>query len=90
MKKFTITLIAGFVVFSAGALLPKSTAQQNAKTISIAGLKDQVTIRRDERGIPYIEATNDDDLYFAQGYVTGERSALADGSFTAQRPRRVG
>ena len=70
MKKFTITLIASFMVFSAGALLPKSTAQQDAKTISIAGLKDRVTIRRDERGIPYIEAANDDDLYFAQGYVT--------------------
>jgi penicillin amidase len=70
MKKFTITLIASFLVFSAGALLPQSTAQQNARTISIAGLKDRVTIRRDERGIAYIEATNDDDLYFAQGYVT--------------------
>jgi len=70
MKKFPITLIASLLVFSAGALLPKSTAQENAKTISIAGLKDRVTIRRDERGIPYIEAMNDDDLYFAQGYVT--------------------
>jgi len=38
------------------------------------GLHGTVTIRRDERGIPYIEATNDDDLYFAQGYVTaGDR-----------------
>lgn len=27
-------------------------------------------MRRDERGIPYIEAKNDADLYFAQGYVT--------------------
>ena len=27
-------------------------------------------MRRDERGIPYIEAANDEDLYFAQGYVT--------------------
>jgi penicillin amidase len=70
MKKFTITVIASLLVFCAGALLPKSTAHQNAKTSSLAGLKDRVTIRRDERGIPYIEATNDDDLYFAQGYVT--------------------
>ena len=34
------------------------------------GLHGRVTVRRDERGIPYIEATNDEDLYFAQGYVT--------------------
>jgi penicillin amidase len=45
-------------------------APQTDKTVQIPGLRDRVTIRRDERGIPYIEATNDDDLYFAQGYVT--------------------
>ena len=27
-------------------------------------------IRRDERGIPYVEAKNDEDLYFGQGYAT--------------------
>jgi penicillin amidase len=27
-------------------------------------------VRRDERGIPYIQASNDHDLYLAQGYVT--------------------
>src|SRR6185369_3906395 len=31
---------------------------------------DKVTISRDRRGIPYIEAANDRDLYFAQGYAT--------------------
>ncbi len=44
--------------------------QANTKTITMAGLRDRVTVRRDERGIPYIEAKNEDDLYFAQGYVT--------------------
>src|SRR5215813_5669730 len=49
-------------------------AQPQANTMTLAGLKDRVTVRRDERGIPYIEATNDDDLYFAQGYITaGDR-----------------
>ena len=41
-----------------------------SSSIQIAGLQDRVTIRRDERGIPYIQANNDHDLYFAQGYVT--------------------
>lgn len=27
-------------------------------------------MRRDERGIPYVSANSDEDLYFAQGYVT--------------------
>jgi penicillin amidase len=48
--------------------------QANTKTIAMAGLRDRVTVRRDERGIPYIEAKNHEDLYFAQGYVTaGDR-----------------
>jgi penicillin amidase len=38
--------------------------------VRIAGLKKPVTVRRDERGIPYIEAADEEDLYFAQGYVT--------------------
>ncbi|MDQ6652725.1 MAG: penicillin acylase family protein [Acidobacteriota bacterium] len=42
----------------------------STRTLEIAGLRDRVTVRRDERGIPYIEAKNDEDLYFAQGYVT--------------------
>src|SRR5215211_6614756 len=38
--------------------------------IEISALIDTVTIRRDRRGIPYIEASNEKDLYFAQGYAT--------------------
>src|SRR5215213_2121024 len=33
-------------------------------------LMDQVTIRRDGRGVPFIQAANEADLYFAQGYAT--------------------
>ncbi|MEK6337371.1 MAG: penicillin acylase family protein [Acidobacteriota bacterium] len=47
-----------------------SAAQQQDKTLTIPGLRDRVTVRRDERGIPHIQATNDDDLFLAQGYVT--------------------
>jgi penicillin amidase len=36
----------------------------------LSGLKRPVVVRRDERGIPFIEAESEDDLYFAQGYVT--------------------
>ena len=44
--------------------------QGNTKTIAMLDLRDPVTVRRDERGIPYIEAKNNEDLYFAQGYAT--------------------
>jgi penicillin amidase len=49
---------------------PRVGASQTSNTIRLKGLKDSVTIKRDERGVPYIEAKNADDLYFAQGYVT--------------------
>ena len=45
-------------------------AQPAATKVVIPGLKDEVTVRRDGRGIPYIEAKTDSDLYFAQGYTT--------------------
>lgn len=38
--------------------------------LKIAGLRESVTVRRDDRGIPYITAKNEEDLYFAQGFVT--------------------
>ncbi len=40
------------------------------QNLNVAGLKDSVVVRRDGRGIPYIEAKNEADLYLAQGYVT--------------------
>lgn len=51
-------------------IVPPTSAQQNA--VQLQGIKDRITIRRDERGIPYIEAQNDEDLYFGQGYATAQ------------------
>jgi penicillin amidase len=59
-----------FIVLLCLATVPHSSAQQTA--IQIQGIKDRVTIRRDERGIPYVEAQNDEDLYFGQGYATAQ------------------
>ena len=63
-----------FALIISLALAP-ARAQQPAQgtgpqTLRLAGLTQAVTVRRDERGIPYIEAANEADLYFAQGYVT--------------------
>src|SRR5215210_3854148 len=57
-----------FIVSSSSSASAQAVAPANS--IQIVGLRDRVTVRRDERGIPYIEARNDEDLYFAQGYVT--------------------
>lgn len=61
MRSYLLLLL--LTLFSATAL-----GQQQA--IQIKGIKNKITIYRDERGIPYIEAQNDEDLYFAQGYAT--------------------
>lgn len=69
--KITFCLsVAGLLIAGAGLTVVSGQEPARSNSIQIAGLHDRVTIRRDERGIPYIEAANDDDLYFAQGYVT--------------------
>ncbi|MEI6186150.1 MAG: penicillin acylase family protein [Dehalococcoidia bacterium] len=39
-------------------------------TISMEGLKAPVEVRTDDHGIPHIFAQNEDDLFFAQGFIT--------------------
>src|SRR5215207_3235314 len=61
------------------SFLPPVSAQTAAPqagpvVVRLAGLKKGVKVRRGERGIPYVEAEDELDLYFAQGYVTaGDR-----------------
>jgi penicillin amidase len=55
---------------SAAFVVSGRIAAAQTEPALIPGLIDQVIIRRDERGIPYIQAKNDHDLYLAQGYVT--------------------
>jgi penicillin G amidase len=38
----------------------------------VSGLTAPVTVRRDQHGVPHIQAANMDDLLFAQGYVTAQ------------------
>ena len=40
--------------------------------LKVPGLKQPVEIIRDQQGIPHIFAKNDDDLFFAQGYVMAQ------------------
>jgi penicillin amidase len=63
--KVLLTYIFGILLFCS-----ISHAQTANNEISIAGIKEKVAIRRDARWIPYIDAKNDADVYFAQGYVT--------------------
>ncbi|NOT47896.1 MAG: penicillin acylase family protein, partial [Acidobacteria bacterium] len=47
-----------------------TVAQAPQKASDLPDLKASVLVRRDARAIPYIDAKNDEDLYFVQGFVT--------------------
>jgi penicillin amidase len=70
-RKIVVVILAAVICATANTFRPPRTAaQQASRTLNVTGLHGRVTVRRDERGIPYVEAGNDEDLYFAQGYVT--------------------
>ena len=64
-------VLVGIVVLAAAwfirAPLPKLDG-----TIDAASLKSEVTIRRDDRGIPHIEASSVSDLFFGQGFACAQ------------------
>src|SRR2546427_2201146 len=66
----SILLIINLSSDSSSLASQEASGRSSSQSLQLPGLRDRVTVRRDERGIPYIEATNDADLYFAQGYVT--------------------
>ncbi|WP_262245624.1 penicillin acylase family protein [Parapedobacter soli] len=43
--------------------------QSGGSEIVLSGITDDVVVRYDDNAVPHIFARNDDDLYFAQGYV---------------------
>ena len=49
-----------------------AVARDHRRHVKVAGLKEPVEIIRDQQGIPHIYAKNDDDLFFAQGYVMAQ------------------
>ena len=52
----------------------RTSARQNLPqldgSLAVPGLRAQVTVERDARGVPHLAAQTMDDLVFAQGYVT--------------------
>src|SRR5215831_6247450 len=50
----------------------KSVLAQIDGEIHLSGLKDRVEVLRDRWGVPHIYAKNDDDLFFAQGFVVAQ------------------
>jgi len=71
---FLASLIALLLIliFTAGSLIAYNATRMLPEQDGIAylrGLREPVTIVRDELGIPHIYASTAEDLFFAQGYV---------------------
>lgn len=64
---FILVLAFGFLFTFLRNSLP-----QTKGTIKVEQLIDEVKVTRNNHGIPTIEAKNDDDLYFAQGYIQAQ------------------
>ena len=62
--------ISASLPLASSSTVSRAPVAPGTSNIELSGLVDRVTVRRDERGIAYIEAKNDEDLYFAQGFVT--------------------
>lgn len=88
MRKSTVIgALSGAVTSAALAALyvyRRSLPQVNG-TLNVAGLNASVEILRDEWGVPHLYAENEDDLFFAQGYVHAQ-----DRLWQMEMNRRVG
>ncbi|WP_090871459.1 penicillin acylase family protein [Oceanobacillus limi] len=66
-----LLLVLAVMLFFANAYINKSLPQIEG-TISLPELDNEVTVLTDDHGIPHIKASNDRDLYIAQGYLQAQ------------------
>ena len=64
----TLVLLAVVLAVGVTSLVRRPFAQRGG-TLGLAGLTAPVTVRRDDRGIPQLYASDADDLFTAQGFV---------------------
>lgn len=69
--KKTAAMVAGVAGLAGGAyfVMTRRPLPKTKGAVSLQGLHEPVEIITDRYGVPHIYAQNEDDLYFAQGYV---------------------
>ena len=65
----SILLVLLILIGVTGVILVRRPFPKTEGTIRLPGLHDQVEIFRDSYGVPHIYATNEHDLFMAQGFV---------------------
>ena len=56
------------IVFLTGYLFLSRSLPKTSGLLSVTGLQNEVVIKRDDFGVPFITAQNLEDMYFATGY----------------------
>lgn len=69
---FGIVAIGAGVLFGGGYWYLSRSVPERDGTLHFSGLQSEVRVYWDDRGVPHIEASHLDDLFFAQGYVTAQ------------------
>ena len=73
---FAWLIVLVIVIIGFGILWLRSAAKASLPQldgdIHLAGLSAPVTIRRDQHGVPHIDAATQEDMFLAQGYVTAQ------------------
>ena len=64
---FILGTLGGYAFYLAHSALPQLDGR-----VQVSGLSAPVTVTRDGHGVPTIEASTLEDLFFAQGYVTAQ------------------
>ena len=64
-----VVVIVGIVMLTG---IKRGAIPQYKGELVVTGLGSEVTVYRDERGMPHIYATNEHDLYFSVGYVSAQ------------------
>lgn len=86
LKRSLILLILLLVIIAVGGFIYlQSTRPVYDGTITLSGLTDEVEVYFDKYGVPHIYARNEQDAYFALGYVHAQ-----DRLFQMELLRRVG
>jgi penicillin G amidase len=86
-RQKTLATAAGLTVLAAGAyymLLRRPLPRKNG-SLTLQGLHEAVEVITDRYGVPHIYSSNEDDLYFAQGYMHAQ-----DRLWQMELNRRIG
>ncbi|MBQ4862204.1 penicillin acylase family protein [Pseudoalteromonas sp. MMG013] len=69
LRLFLIVLLPIAMLFTFVWGYLQETLPEETGTLNVEGLNAQVKITRDDYGVPYIEATSDQDVFFSLGYI---------------------